>query len=101
MKIINVHPFTRLPNDFTGIAKLKNGTTEYYLNGLLHRLDGPAIEYSNGAKEWYLNGKRHRVDGPAIELSNGLKKWCINGIYLEEKEFYIITGLTRRVKRKQ
>ncbi len=22
----------------------------------LHRLDGPAIEYSDGSKEWWLNG---------------------------------------------
>ena len=24
---------------------------------ILHREDGPAIEYSNGCKSWYLNGK--------------------------------------------
>jgi hypothetical protein len=28
-------------------------------NGLLHREDGPAIEYLNGDKEWYLNGMEH------------------------------------------
>ncbi len=34
---------------------------------LLHREDGPAVEYSNGEKEWYFNGLLHRVDGPALE----------------------------------
>ena len=44
-----------------------DGTKEWYLNGQLHRVDGPAIEYASGTKAWWLNGKRHRVDGPAIE----------------------------------
>ena len=34
-----------------------HGTKEWYLNGKLHREDGPAIEYADGGKEWYLNGK--------------------------------------------
>jgi hypothetical protein len=28
----------------------------FYLNGQLHRVDGPAIEWSKGIKEWYLSG---------------------------------------------
>ena len=32
-----------------------NRSKEWYLNGLLHREDGPAVEYANGDKEWYLN----------------------------------------------
>ena len=42
-----------------------------WLNGDLHREDGPACEYANGDKHWYLNGKRHREDGPAREYVNG------------------------------
>jgi len=34
-----------------------NGTKHWYLNGRLHREDGPAVEYANGDKCWYLNGK--------------------------------------------
>ena len=56
-----------------------NGTKEWYLNGILHRTDGPAIEGSNGLKVWYLNGERHRTDGPAIEYPNGTKEWRLNG----------------------
>ena len=29
----------------------------YTLNDKLHRLDGPAIEYTDGYKEWYVNGE--------------------------------------------
>jgi hypothetical protein len=39
----------------------------WFLNGQLHREDGPAITYLDGTKEWFFNGKRHRKDGPAIE----------------------------------
>ena len=55
-----------------------NGTKEWWLDGNLHREDGPAIEYPTGHKQWYLNGKRHREDGPAIEWSNGAKEWFLN-----------------------
>lgn len=39
----------------------------WYKNGLLHREDGPAIEYETGEKHWYINGLLHRDDGPAVE----------------------------------
>jgi len=56
-----------------------NGDRRWYLNGLYHRVDGPAVEYANGDKWWYLNGQHHRVDGPAIELANGNTAYWING----------------------
>ena len=34
--------------------------------------------YSNGSKEWYLNGDLHREDGPALELASGDKWWYLN-----------------------
>ena len=57
------------------------GNKRYYLNGLLHREDGPAIEYFNGTKYWCKNGKLHREDGPAIEYITGETEWCLNGKY--------------------
>ena len=35
--------------------------------------------YANGTKHWFLNGKLHREDGPAVELANGTKSWYLNG----------------------
>jgi hypothetical protein len=61
----------------------KDGDKEWRLNGNLHRVDGPAVEWENGHKEWWLNGKRHRVDGPAIEFVDGTKYWYLNGNYYE------------------
>ena len=58
----------------------ENGTKWWYLNGSLHREDGPAIEEENGTKEWYLNGKLHREDGPAYIGAGGRNKvWWLNG----------------------
>ena len=65
----------------------ENGTRSWFLNGKLHREDGPAIEYATGDRNWFLNGKLHREDGPAIEYANGDKYWYINGESLTESEF--------------
>ena len=45
------------------------------------------VEVEDGYKEWYLNGKLHREDGPAIEDSNGYSAWYINGVKYTESEF--------------
>ena len=56
-----------------------NGTKAWFVNGKYHRIDGPAIEYAHGTKAWWINGLRHREDGPAIEGANGDKEWYLNG----------------------
>ena len=68
------------------VKVLDNGYKEWFLNGKLHREDGPAIEYSNGDKFWLLNGKLHREDGPACECVNGYKIWYLNGIAVTKNE---------------
>ena len=67
-------------------VKVYDDQTEWYLNGRLHRVDGPAVEYANGDKLWHLNGKRHRVDGPAVEYANGNEGWYLNGRQVTETE---------------
>ena len=69
-----------------------NGYKYWYLNGKLHREDGPAIEYASGSKFWWLNGKRHREDGPAIEYAGGNKYWYLNGDYVTEEEHKRMTS---------
>ena len=70
-----------------GLTIDEYGTKHWYLNGKIHRTDGPAIEYSNGTKCWYLNGERHRTDGPATEYYNGTKRWYLNGINISQEEY--------------
>ena len=69
-----------------------DGYKEWFLNGKLHREDGPAIEYASGSKFWWLNGKRHREDGPAIEYAGGNKYWYLNGDYVTEEEHKRMTS---------
>jgi hypothetical protein len=54
---------------------------------IFHREDGAAYEGRNGSKEWWLNGVRHREDGPAVEWISGRNFWYLNGVKCTEEEF--------------
>lgn len=54
---------------------------------IIHREDGPAIEFSNGGKFWVINGKFHKEDGPAIIFSNNDVEYWLNDISYSEKEY--------------
>ena len=56
--------------------------------GLLHRTDGPAVEWSNGSKYWWVNDKLHRIDGPAVERASGSKYWWVDDIQYDTEEEY-------------
>ena len=74
---------------------MKNGKiidrdgTEYYKDGVLHREDGPAVEWLNGSKFWFINGKRHREDGPAFVWADGTNNWYLNDIQYHEEDFKV------------
>ena len=66
----------------------KVGTRRYYNSaGQLHRIDGPAIEYTDGSKQWYQKGLLHRTDGPAVKWADGDEFWYINDRMMTEDEF--------------
>ena len=69
-----------------------SGDKSWWLNGKLHREDGPAYEEANGYKSWWLNDKRHREDGPAIEYAEGDKEWHLNGREVTEEEHKRLTS---------
>ena len=79
MKTIKIKDWSEIPKKYTGIVEYEHGDKQWWLNGNLHREDGPAIEWANGDKEWYLNDKQHRINGPAVECVNGIKVYYING----------------------
>ena len=72
-----------MSTSFVGIPTMTDSDTGekkiWYLNGQLHREDGPAIECEDGHKEWYIHGKCNREDGPAIEGAYGYNAWYLNG----------------------
>lgn len=61
---------------------------------ILHRLDGPAIEYDDGYKAWWVDNNRHRLDGPAIECADGIKQWFIDGKELTKEQFNALSAPT-------
>lgn len=53
---------------------------EWWQNGVLHRENGPAItDVQSCSEEWYLHGKRHREDGPALTDQYGYEAWWVQG----------------------
>ena len=54
----------------------------YYLYGMLHRNNGPAMITSLG-KIWYLFDLMHREDGPAVEFPDGGKQYWFDGIRVD------------------
>ena len=47
------------------------GDTLYFKDSkhtILHRDNGPAVEYKDGSEAWYKDNELHRVGGPAITL---------------------------------
>ena len=54
---------------------------------ILHREDGPAIEYADGFKSYWIQGKLHREDGPAVVWADGSKEYYIHGKLMTKEEF--------------
>jgi hypothetical protein len=78
MQVIKIKDSHVIPEGYTGIVEYPDGGKDWFLNGKLHREDGPAREYADGNKKWYLNGECHREDGPAVEWSEEFKDWYLN-----------------------
>jgi hypothetical protein len=67
-----------------------NGTVRWFLNGQMHRDDGPAVICANGNQLWYKFGEQHRIDGPAVVLANGDKAWFLEGRNVNPLEHFIL-----------
>lgn len=62
--------------NFTGVCQIVGVYTSCPMkDGFYHCETGPATINSD-EKQWFINGELHREDGPAVERSNGEKEWC-------------------------
>ena len=43
--------------------------------------------YENGYRQWWQKGLLHRTDGPAVEFADGERQWWIEGRFFTEKRF--------------
>jgi len=102
----DLHSFNDKP-----AIEFDNGRKKWYKDGVLHRLEGPAIInifYSSIVYHYYQNGLRHRFLKPAyIKWVNGIKSYekyylkgnlhnpigpaiiCYAPYYSFKREFYI------------
>jgi hypothetical protein len=78
MKTIKVKEYSEIPDNFTGIVEYEDGYKEWWNEDKIHRIDGPAIEYSDVGKGWYIEGEEFY----ATKLSSLIK----NSIFLEKKQ---------------
>jgi hypothetical protein len=79
------------------IGSMNVTVTKWFKEGtdLFHReKDLPAYEVSNAYKAWYLNGILHRENGPAVIHSNGKEEYALDNVYLSKEEW------TRRTSKK-
>lgn len=63
-----------------GVIEFSNSQKLYKTNGVLHRVDGPAVVDDNGSYKWFQHGLPHREGGPAIEDIWGLQRWMMFGL---------------------
>lgn len=63
----------------------KCGFKVWYLNGMVHRVGGPAIEYDNGSFEYTVNNRHHRENDVCLyDVKNNCSCYCLNGNYHRE-----------------
>lgn len=76
-----------------------NAGYSYHALGVAHNNNGPFKEsLTSGYKEYRLNGVLHRLDGPAIDTRDG-NYWYVNGIELSpEKQKMLNTWYENRSK---
>ena len=77
------------PDGESGKYKYKHSEKgQYWFNKqqLLHNKLGPAYVYSKHTKQWYINGKLHRLDGPAV-MHPSYNEYYIDGKKYSEEDF--------------
>ena len=77
---------SKMVSNMTKYTVDPDGYQRWFLNGKLHRTDGPAIIHPNGTQSWWINGNLHREFGPAVIYPNGSKQWYLNGIQYEPQD---------------
>lgn len=51
---------------------------EWFVDGQLHREDGPAQTCDTGPHLWFRHDQLHREDGPAVIQPDGSTLWCVD-----------------------
>lgn len=84
----NIRYGEKIPEYFTGKIEYDDGGEYWFVNGILHREDGPAVIRFDGQQRWFYNNLLHRSDGPAIVHSEGYKTWFLRGEPVSAQEVF-------------
>ena len=89
--MLNNRFYTKIISEYIDLDKYRSRSNEYVIycikdTDIWHNPYGPAYININGNKVYYIEGKIHRLDGPATIFSN-FGKYYINGKSLTKEEF--------------
>jgi len=84
---------SKIKSEYPDLDKYLNEFEIRYLKkdtSILHNPYGPAIIGRKTYKEYYINGKLHRLDGPALIYPSGTEYYYINSVNLgdSKQEFF-------------
>jgi len=86
-ELIYIETCYDVPDKYTGKAKLSNGIA-WFKNGKLNNETGPALIYENGTSYWCIDGLNHRLDGPAVYSFTEIIAFYIKGKKYLEQEYW-------------
>jgi len=76
----------KMPPKFSGCSRLPSGTLRWHKDGVIHRSPDlvtgeelPAIVWHDGDIAFYVDGMPHRVNGPAFIFNNVDCEWWFTG----------------------
>jgi len=85
-------PEEEITSDHDLFVKLEYSCIKYYLDDScekLHKNHGPAVIYNNGSVEYWRQGQLHNISGPAIETSRGKKVYYLYGRRLTHENWLL------------
>ena len=84
----------QIPSEYDDLDKYKNTSGDIVYckkdTKIWHNPYGPAVICKSGHKEYWVDGVRHRLDGPAIIHTDGTEYYVINSSIVAENknDFY-------------
>jgi len=74
-RMLDHSKMSRFRGSMTGL------THQWFENGYMHRVDGPAVICADGSYMWWGNGERHRAPdgGPCFKRADGSYVWMFKG----------------------
>ena len=80
-----------VPDNFTGTCRIEEEECVItFKNGMYHSDFTPCFIYDSGEEEWWQNGLIHRLDGPAFNelVVTHVGRFFISGKGYAEKEYW-------------